>query len=1347
MPRFTNRTTTIRNVASDFNLLNDFTSNTGEYDYSSSGNLIFWPNICAANGKAAPYGTDRSTSAFPVLKTDLSSTERIFNRSDSFCGDVCSAFISATEVIATGGGGTGVFSSTTGFYLNDDDALSFGDGATDSAFSISLWYYSANPLGNQGNGYFFIKENEYAAYTKDNRVYFQLTDNSESKGITVATDTLLLNANAWDNLVFVYDGSGSKNGMFIYLNGSDVTNRLVVIDPAGYVAMENTTSNLYFTNNNAQSGTSLARGEITEIAMWSAALSSEEILSIYNATLTCTVNIVTYPDRDSGYINLSPRVLTRIFDNATGSYPTLLRTGDRDRRGNYSINFDDTLTQIYGKKIFDNFSNSGVGASTTIDSNKWVAYSGITIQHEVLLENNGDVSERKVLVFKNPGDAEGRWIRTKDAIRNPVVRYSLLQGPLKSEGLGYNLSQGASTDILRVQTSVDGSTWIDIKTYTPTTNLKSFYKNQDTPGASQVEKRRRREKLSFSDFNFPNQSFYLRWIQDSISSNSKAVWAISEIEIESMDQQIRYPLLLNHDTKYGKKADRDFIATPHTRSDLTGVGRTVKGIGDSMLRFTPGEDISPFDETYAIETSSTNDFFKAGTSPGIIDGFSQPARDKTKIVFTLSPDPEFADIEFGYITRTSTNDPDTETNDTFTNERLMVYWHEDNKRWSLHNVFNPLIDAASSLGEYLEDTSLNSAGFGSITPIATASINDGDIVEQFGRNVLANCVRPIKTFGFPFAKDYALDDSKCIKMSNYISHPFLLEKIVVDFKASFEFASGPSGDANFANSLMYSTNNTVSGYPSQRINDGHRVSIPTFFILNQRKDQFKLRHTVRRSFTVNNNVFAPVERTIASGAISETTTRDLVSYGQMTMFASSSSGAKLNIEDALENGLSRDLDVNILELNGQSGWDTTQTLSSFTGSFSLKFPCRVSPKYDSNQQVIIKEPGPIERALFVNDDHGGRGYSIIDCNNRSLVNGNTSLKLGDKYLGPGPFRGSNPVAVETVDPDTIDQVSPYILFPEDRIIFGWQYPLIEDMIKKIPGLDDSRLNSMSLLGESRVYFYGSLMTENKETHNTLNQHLTSDSAHEYIGAEKVLDQFQVNTRSEFSGSYIDDVNYFGGFVFGTGQVAYPFDSYGLSGDTNQGATNPVTRVDQSIKYRVGSITNIREYLGNSDIVPIENTSYITPYTSLFRGLNLRGDRTFSDSNKSENDYWFDYGTVQNYKNVLKVTNALNKKPKYYFNYRHFGYSSDMMEQGRDSRFGLGFPSAFSIDAPVKVDFVSGSLSDSSLSSKRFLKVTANQIRTNTSSQSSNLSTHATSSLPFFDDGIAYNWFKLIWKIK
>lgn len=1336
MPRFTNRTTTLRNVTSDFNLLADFTSDSGEYDYSSSGDLIFWPNICAANAKAAPYGTDRSTSGFSVLKTDPRSTERIFNRSDSFCGDVCSAFISATENIAAGGGGgSGVFSSTTGFYLSDDDALSFGNGATDSAFSISLWYYSANPLGNQGNGYFFIKENEYAAYTKDDRVYFQLTDNSEGKGITVVTNALLLNANAWDNLVFVYDGSGLKTGMFIYLNGVDVTNRLVVFDPPGYVAMENTASNLYFTNNNAQSGTSLARGEITEIAMWSSALSSEEILSIYNATLTCTVNIVTYPDRDSGYINLSPRVLTRIFDNATGSYPTLLRTGDRDRRGNYSVRFNDTIVQNYGEKIFDNFSNSGLGSETVLNASKWESYSGASIQKEVVFESSGNISESRVLVFRNPGDSEGRWIKTKNKVRNPIVRYSLLQGPIASEGLGYSLSAGATTDVLKVQASTDGTTWVDIKTYVPSKNLSGFYNNLNTDGASQVEKRRRREKLGFADFNFPNESFYIRWIQDSISSNSKAVWAISEIEIESMNQDIRYPLLLNHDTEHGKKADRDFIATPHTRSDLSGTGRSVKGISDSMLRFTPGEDIGPFDETYAIEAASTNDFFRAGTSPAVISGYSQPPRDKTKIVFNLNPDPEFADIEFGYITRTSTNNPDNETNDTFTNERLMVYWHEDNKRWSLHNFFNPLIDTASSLGAYLEDTSLNSAGFGSITPIATASINDGDIVEQFGRNVLASCVRPIKTFGFPFAKDYALDDSKCIKMSNYISHPFLLEKIVVDFKASFEFAAGPNGDANFSNSLMYSTNNIVSGYPSQRINDGHRVSIPTFFILNQRKDQFKLSHTVRRSFSANTNVLAPVERTIASGTISETTTRDLVSYGQMTMFASSSSGAKLNIEDALENGLSRDLDVNILELNGQSGWDTTQTLSSFTGSFSLKFPCRVSPKYDSNQQVVIKETGPIERALFVNDDHGGRGYSIIDCNNRSPVNGNTSLKLGDKYLGPGPFRGSNPVSVKTVDPDTIDQVSPYVLFPEDRIIFGWQYPLIEDMIKKIPGLDDSRLNSMSLLGESRVYFYGSLIKENFETHNTINQNLTSDSVHEYIGAEKVLDQYQVNARSEFSGSYIDDVNY-----FGLGYVAYPFDSYDLLGGYNQGATNPITRVDQTIKYRVGSVTNIRNYLDNvGRVVPIQYaTTFTTPYTSLFRGLNIRGEKTIADSNKSENSFWFDYGTVQNYKNVPKIDNALNKKQKYYFNYRHFGYSSDMMEQGKDTRFGVGFPSSVSIESPVKIDFVTSSIDPGALASKSFLKIVASQIRSNASAQSSNLSTYATSSLPFFDNGIAYN---------
>ena len=49
----------------------------------------------------------------------------------------------------------------------------------------------------------------------------------------------------------------------------------------------------------------------------------------------------------SGITSLSPRVYIRNVDNATGSYPTIARTGD-SRTGVYSGSFDDTTSILVG---------------------------------------------------------------------------------------------------------------------------------------------------------------------------------------------------------------------------------------------------------------------------------------------------------------------------------------------------------------------------------------------------------------------------------------------------------------------------------------------------------------------------------------------------------------------------------------------------------------------------------------------------------------------------------------------------------------------------------------------------------------------------------------------------------------------------------------------------------------------------------------------------------------------------------------------------------------------------------------------------------------------------------------
>ena len=83
-------------------------------------------------------------------------------------------------------------------------------------------------------------------------------------------------------------------------------------------------------------------------------------------------------------------------------------------------------------------------------------------------------------------------------------------------------------------------------------------------------------------------------------------------------------------------------------------------------------------------------------------------------------------------------------------------------------------------------------------------------------------------------------------------------------------------------------------------------------------------------------------------------TREMISYGQVCLFMSSSEGLGLNLEKALEEGLSRDLNIDVVERTNPTRSDITYTsIPSFTGSFKLEFPARVSPKTGFNQRVNL----------------------------------------------------------------------------------------------------------------------------------------------------------------------------------------------------------------------------------------------------------------------------------------------------------------------------------------------------------------------------------------------------------
>ena len=1052
----------------------------------------------------------------------------------------------------------------------------------------------------------------------------------------------------------------------------------------------------------------------------------------------------------SGFVSLPPRYLIRQRDSATGSYPTILRSGDRDRKGKYNISFNDKFTQIFGKKFVDEFDDYGLDSETSFDSNRWVATSAIVVRKEVTQSKRGSVHSDRVITFGNISNSSvQRWIKTSEKYRNPIIRFSLIQGPLESTIGNLKLGKPSGTDILKVQASTDNVNWVDIKSYEPNTNQQSFFNKRslDLKEEDFIEAFRSNQVLSRTDFAGVSGQFYIRWIHESFNRSSSPfpVWAISRIEIEDLSSQsVNAPLMIDSTSTAGLKAHNNAVASPNIIPQMQVNGRILKGVSDSHITFTPGEDISPFNESLVVEDYNKN-FYSTGIDTEVYPGFNQPTRDKTKLVISLNHT-NASKQSVGYTNPASTNTPINSTSDE--PQPVMAYYDNQSKRWRTYASFNPVNSTATSRSEIFNFiTGSKGLGFGTLSAVASGSLdNSGALHEQFGKDALSGLVRPVKTFGFPYHRDFEVDDGKTVKMSNYISHPFLLEKIVVDFPVEFEFASSSKGDSKNHHSLIYSfyKNQPTTDEPSKPKADGHKVMIPTFFVLNQRKDNFKFSDTVNVDGTAT--IFNPagfesltVTRENNSSLTTTPTTRDLISYGQITLFASSSTATKINLEKALQDGLERDLLLDITELNGQSSsWENTQPLDPITGSFRLEFPCRLSPKTNNNQRVIIRQPNLSTaefRTIYLSDFSGGRGHSIIDSNNRSLVNGVTSLRPGQSIFIPGPEAQSDPIVGETVDSSTIDQVSPYVLFPEDKLIFGWQYPVPEQSVTKLPSPAGQTLfNQMKLFGETKVYFYGSLLKNNKETHNTLNQNLTSNSVHEIIGAEKVLDQFQTNTRHEFTGSFIDQVNYYRSV--GASDEIQPIDSF-VAGTPYQ--RDPVSRVsifdDAGRRYEVGSSTNIYSFGGSTP----DNDVSITLASSLFRGFNLKSERRIADANKVSEAYWFDYGTYQNFKNS-DTNNGPNvyKSSKVYFNYQHFGYFRDMIEQERDTRFGLGFPSAISIESPVVVQFVSGSSDVKKLSLKDFKIQSPAQVSSNSSTQSSNMSLNSTSSLPFFDDMTARN---------
>jgi hypothetical protein len=1034
-------------------------------------------------------------------------------------------------------------------------------------------------------------------------------------------------------------------------------------------------------------------------------------------------------NKKSGFTSLPARVKIRELDKLKNKHSSILRTGDKDRQGNYTINFDDTLTHVFGKRIADTFEESGFDNTTIVNQKKWNTSQGQLIKREIV-NKKGVITENRCFVFAGRGDASGRWIQTTDKIKNPIINFDVVIGPHNNVKNGLNLKRPLVSDELVVQIQVPGSAWRTIKTIKANLNLLSFYNvdNKILP-----VRPRKRITLTEKDFN-TTASFYLRIIQsidDYFAAGigyktSTSTWAISNINIVSNNQNVIYPVVNNAESS-GMQVINTTVSNTHTTSSIMAIGRIHPGISDTgYIDRDFDENITAFDEKISVSNAGISFLETSGVDAAIYDGYSQKFLNKTRIDVDLTPSEA---TEFGYVTPYENTTTARTSND---GQQLMVYWNNVLKKWE--KIAQPLTlnstttaggDITKAINNLRSVLTSSAMGFSSIGIIASGSnidvLTGSNLLEA---EVINSYNRPIATANFPFGGQYHATGSQWIKAKDIgINHPFLLEGTSLFFDAELEIAGSPVGETTsvweqFGTAVAYPKTGEPSKYG---IDSSIKTIIPSFFMLRQFKDNFEHYNQFRVNFSVGggSNLYEhfsqiPGNYELISGSQNSTLvtdTRELITYKQITYILSSSSDASMaspmigniqNVQKLLDAGLGREENI-VIEQNYSHA-----AVHSITGSYKINSKVKIPARLNSFIPYKISGSHYSNDELLLGNDYGGRQRGNIDASSRALYNGNVSIENGPSFLYPASSTGNNPIIMRAPKLNDIDKFSPYIILPEDKLIFGWQYPLENYSTTKIYLNGSLSRNSIRLLNNGKLELYGSLIRNNKEYHNTRNQNLTSLDIHETT-AEEIIDRFQISQSGEMTGSYSDNRL----IVLNAGKTA-------VLNSGNQITENPVERIGTLIC----SYTNLKKSL----IERVADTSLLD-YPQVYSDISsqMKGLNKFTKAT-SENLFYKD-----------------NLRPlSFYYDFSRYGNKFDLIKGSKDSdiifkdtKFNFLNKGLF-LGPAVKVTFVSEESEEDLLKIKSYNRKSVKDLLADYVFQSSNLSTACTSSLPFYDDNTPRN---------
>lgn len=456
---------------------------------------------------------------------------------------------------------------------------------------------------------------------------------------------------------------------------------------------------------------------------------------------------------------------------------------------------------------------------------------------------------------------------------------------------------------------------------------------------------------------------------------------------------------------------------------ITVTGSVRKGVADEFAVFKHNvETLKPFDESVLFEQQyKDNVFFKTGSALESVGfGFTNQLSSKTIIEIDVVPQTAFScSVEF------------SQTTPAFP----LAYYNFEKKGWEGVGLGTPIRDYVQRV-------------------IDTAPLGIGASINQPTSGPTLN-VRgtPISNFGFPAHAKFHATSSQLLDMSGLINHPFVVEKLIYEFSASFDWAAGGVG---------------------------------SFIILNQRKPASFSKSVVTQvlsgsTYTLTMSLPTTVQLTTQSAVTYVDDIRDVVTFSKVGMQSNDS------------------LDVDLL-ISNSPVIANPQSTGSYILTSSIK-----SPSINAVGALKIAAPDITKTLLLEN--HFGSRNGMGTNTGRDLIAGISGLvPTGSITVSDGD--------TAIVRPNKFPYLTnPYIILPNDKLIMAWHVAY---------SYSTGRTAMALLPGKGKIRLYGSLLSDAKEYHDTLNQNLTTNAVHSVIGDDPVLDQFLTEPAYLYSGSNIGE---------------------------------------------------------------------------------------------------------------------------------------------------------------------------------------------------------------------------------